>query len=93
MNSSYKNSLSFNRDVNKINQDYNEVYKRVKIWIILILLFQPIPIDSINKYWGVDAVFSKHDETLQKQSYFSYIVFPQLFFEKMPQHHIFLDQF
>jgi hypothetical protein len=31
--------------------------------------YQPIPIDSINKYWGVDAVFSKHDETLQKQSY------------------------
>ena len=36
MNSSYKNSLSFNRDVNKINQDYNEVYKRVKILINLI---------------------------------------------------------
>ena len=35
----------------------------------LIFLFQPIPIDSINKYWGVDAVFSKHDETLQKQSF------------------------
>ena len=35
----------------------------------LIILFQPIPIDSINKYWGVDAVFSKHDETLQKQSF------------------------
>jgi hypothetical protein len=35
----------------------------------LIFLFKPIPIDSINKYWGVDAVFSKHDETLQKQSF------------------------
>ncbi len=29
MNSSYKNSLSFTSDVRKINQDYNEVYKRV----------------------------------------------------------------
>jgi hypothetical protein len=31
MNSSYKNSLSFTSDVNKINQDYHEVYKRVNI--------------------------------------------------------------
>lgn len=35
----------------------------------ILYQFQPIPIDSINKYWGVDAVFLKHDDTLQKQSY------------------------
>lgn len=35
----------------------------------MTIIFQPIPIDSINKYWGVDAVFLKHDDTLQKQSY------------------------
>lgn len=33
------------------------------------MFIQPIPIDSINKYWGVDAVFLKHDDTLQQQSY------------------------
>ncbi len=31
MNSSYKNSLSFTSDVNRINQDYHELYKRVII--------------------------------------------------------------
>ncbi len=36
---------------------------------ILNYKWQPIPIDSINKYWGIDAIFLKHDETLQKQSY------------------------
>ena len=30
---------------------------------------QPIPIDTINKFWGVDSRMLKHDETVQRQSF------------------------
>ena len=42
---------------------------KILFYIDYKFIFQPLPIDSINKYWGEDPIFLKHDETLQKQSY------------------------
>lgn len=30
---------------------------------------KPIPIDTINKYWGIDSIKSKNEEVVQKQAY------------------------
>lgn len=30
---------------------------------------KPIPIDTINKYWGIDSIKNKNEEVVQKQSY------------------------
>lgn len=32
-------------------------------------MFQPIPIDTINKFWGLDSKVLRHDEVIQRQSY------------------------
>ena len=30
---------------------------------------QPVPIDTINKFWGLDSKVLRHDEVIQKQSF------------------------
>lgn len=30
---------------------------------------RPIPIDTINKYWGIDSIKNKNEEVVQKQAY------------------------
>lgn len=30
---------------------------------------KPIPIDTINKYWGIDSIKNKNEEVVQKQTY------------------------
>lgn len=34
-----------------------------------LLYIQPLPIDTINKFWGIDSRILKHDDTVQKQSF------------------------
>ncbi len=69
------NSYSFNSS-NKFNkkpsQPQEDVYKKVCFLSYLILFDnsnQPLPIDTINKFWGVDSRILKHDDTVQKQSF------------------------
>ena len=30
---------------------------------------RPIPIDTINKYWGIDSIKNKNEKVVQKQAY------------------------
>lgn len=32
-------------------------------------LKKPVPIDTINKFWGLDSKVLRHDEVIQKQSF------------------------
>jgi hypothetical protein len=50
-------------------QVQEDVYKKVKIKINFLNNLQPLPIDTINKFWGVDSRILKHDDTVQKQSF------------------------
>ena len=41
-----------------------DIYKKVDY-----LFIQPIPIDTINKFWGIDSKQLQNDEVVQKQSF------------------------
>lgn len=34
-----------------------------------MIIKQPVPIDTINKFWGLDSKVLRHDEVIQKQSF------------------------
>ena len=36
---------------------------------IFFIYYKPIPVDTINKFWGIDSKQLKHDEIVQKQSF------------------------
>ena len=55
MNSQFLKTLS-NREILR-KDDPNEVYK------------QPIPLDMINKFVGLDSRILQHDDTVQKQAF------------------------
>ena len=55
MNSEYMKTLS-NREILR-KDDPNDVYK------------QPIPLDMINKFYGMDSRILLQDDTVQKQSF------------------------
>ena len=55
MNSEYMKTLS-NREILRID-DPNDVYK------------QPIPLDMINKFYGMDSRILLQDDTVQKQAF------------------------
>ncbi len=57
---------------NQVNEIPNQqmIYKNVFLYFThSYSLPQPIPIDTINKFWGIDSKMLKHDETVQKQSF------------------------
>ena len=64
MNSKIYQRLNNQIEISKENPE--DVYKRVKE---IFYFPQPIPIDTINKFWGVDSRILKHDETVQRQSF------------------------